>query len=228
MSLSKNKFFAFSPKKISGLKLWLKADAGVTLDGSNVIAWADQSGNGNNATATDTPTLTTIDGKTFIDFAGGYFSGNQFLTYPSVTIICVANFTSEREVECIFQQFDAGVGLGDNVTFYRGHLGGNGVFAIYNGASFGSVATTDNNQTYLFGVIINDTNASLYLNGVADEVGYSGDSIPAGPYYLGRWVSSEVTTTEMKMAEIVVYNRILSTQEREQVEFYLNQKYAIY
>jgi hypothetical protein len=34
---------------ISGLSLWLKADAGVSLSGSDVTAWADQSGNGFNA-----------------------------------------------------------------------------------------------------------------------------------------------------------------------------------
>jgi photosystem II stability/assembly factor-like uncharacterized protein len=33
----------------SGLQLWLKSDAGVTLDGSTVSAWGDQSGNGNDA-----------------------------------------------------------------------------------------------------------------------------------------------------------------------------------
>lgn len=35
-----------APKTIPGLQLWLRADLGVTLNGSNVSAWADQSGNG--------------------------------------------------------------------------------------------------------------------------------------------------------------------------------------
>jgi len=39
----------FLPSSLGGLSLWLKADAGVTLSGSNVTAWADQSGNGFNA-----------------------------------------------------------------------------------------------------------------------------------------------------------------------------------
>ena len=37
------------PIPLANLKLWLKADAGITLNGSNVSAWADQSGNNNNA-----------------------------------------------------------------------------------------------------------------------------------------------------------------------------------
>ena len=40
----------FDPSQLSGLKLWLKADTGVTVDGSgNVSSWADQSGNNNTA-----------------------------------------------------------------------------------------------------------------------------------------------------------------------------------
>jgi hypothetical protein len=33
----------------SGLQLWLEADEGVTLNGSTVSQWTDQSGNGNNS-----------------------------------------------------------------------------------------------------------------------------------------------------------------------------------
>lgn len=36
----------FLPNNISGLQLWLRADVGVTLSGSDVIEWADQSGKG--------------------------------------------------------------------------------------------------------------------------------------------------------------------------------------
>lgn len=53
---------AFTPTSVSGLFLWLKADAGVTADGSNkVSAWTDQSSAGNNfsqSTAANKPTLT--------------------------------------------------------------------------------------------------------------------------------------------------------------------------
>lgn len=49
-----NKYFTKSeiqPNNISDLGLWLKSDTGVTLSGSNVASWADQSGNSNNAVA---------------------------------------------------------------------------------------------------------------------------------------------------------------------------------
>lgn len=44
----------FDPSQLSGLKLWLKADAGVTVDGSgNVSSWADQSGSGKDVSQAD-------------------------------------------------------------------------------------------------------------------------------------------------------------------------------
>ena len=207
----------------SGLSLWLKADVGITLNGSNITAWEDQSWNGNNATATDTPTLSTVSGKTFVDFAGGYFTGNELVTSPYATIMCVARFSSTRDIEIIFQQFSSG----DNIAFYRGFNTDNG-FRIYNGSDLNSSSLTNNNQTYLFGVTVNNDTGTLYLNATEDGSGYCGEITPSGSYYLGRWVGESLTTTELQMAEIVVYNRVLTTPERQQVESYLNSKYAIF
>ena len=44
---------AFSLTDLSGLKLWLKYDTGIALNGGNVSSWADLSGEGNNATQAD-------------------------------------------------------------------------------------------------------------------------------------------------------------------------------
>lgn len=214
---------AFSPTDIAGLKLWLKADAGVTESGGSVTSWADQSGNGNNATATDTPTLSTVSGKTFVDFAGGYFTGNELITSPFATIMCVARFSSTRDISVIFQQFSDV----DNLTFYRGFNLDTG-FRIYNGSDLSSSSLTNNDQTYLFGVTVNNDTGTLYLNSSQDASDYCGEITPAGNYLLGRWGGGGTTTVEMQMAEIVVYDRVLTNSERIQVEEYLNTKYAIY
>jgi hypothetical protein len=41
---------AWTPARLSGLALWLSADHGVTASSNNVVAWADRSTFGNNAT----------------------------------------------------------------------------------------------------------------------------------------------------------------------------------
>lgn len=74
------------PSKIfgSGLKLWLRSDLGVTLVGSKVSAWADQSGNANHATqGTDAkrPTYTT-GSATFRGYPRIDFGGAQMMTIP--------------------------------------------------------------------------------------------------------------------------------------------------
>lgn len=46
---NENKVSAFSLTDLSGLKLWLKYDTGITLNVSSVSSWADQSGESNNA-----------------------------------------------------------------------------------------------------------------------------------------------------------------------------------
>ena len=36
---------AFRPTDLSNLEFWVRSDLGLTLNGSNVTTWADQSGN---------------------------------------------------------------------------------------------------------------------------------------------------------------------------------------
>lgn len=78
----------FTPKSVSGLFLWLKADAGVTADGSNnVSAWTDQSTAGNNfaqATALNKPILTANaqNGLPAVVFDGT----NDYMTAGSISI----------------------------------------------------------------------------------------------------------------------------------------------
>jgi hypothetical protein len=223
----RHKTSAFSPTNLTGLSLWLKADAGITLSGSDVTAWADQSGNGNNATAIDTPTLSTVSGKTFVDFAGGYFTGNELITSPYATIMCVARFSEQLDVSKMFTQFSGVSGDLDNMSFYWG-IDLDNRFGVYNGFVLNSSSLTNNNQTYLFGATFNNDIGTLYLNSSEDASEYCGESTPAGNYYLGRWVDNERTSYTMKMAEIVIYNRVLTNTERQQVEAYLNAKYAIY
>jgi hypothetical protein len=53
----------WTPASLTGADLMLEASAGITLNGSNVAAWADQSGAGNHyAEATLQPTYSATDG----------------------------------------------------------------------------------------------------------------------------------------------------------------------
>ena len=64
----------WTPTQLTSVKVWLKADEGVTVSGSDVTDWADQSGNSNNATAAGVarPTQLTAEtnGLNVIEFNG--------------------------------------------------------------------------------------------------------------------------------------------------------------
>jgi hypothetical protein len=74
----------FSVKTIPGLALWLNAGVGVTTVIENVTIWADQSGNGNDASSTDTtePSLVASD---INSLPGVHFTGGTYLSIPDST-----------------------------------------------------------------------------------------------------------------------------------------------
>lgn len=72
---------AFSPLQLPGLALWLRADRGITLNGSNVSGWADLSGNGNDVsqstTASQPPYVASgINGRPAVNFLNPTFLRN--------------------------------------------------------------------------------------------------------------------------------------------------------
>src|SRR3990172_6088908 len=83
---------------------WLKADAGVTLAGTAVSQWADQSGNSRNATqgtASSQPTLVSnaLNGKPALSFDGV----NDFMTFTfpvngltGVTLVLVGANSADK------------------------------------------------------------------------------------------------------------------------------------
>ena len=85
----------WTPANLPGVKMWLRGDKGISLSGSNVTGWADQSGNGNNvsqAAGINQPTYgATMNGVPVVSFGAGLFmSLASKITMPSgVTFIAV-------------------------------------------------------------------------------------------------------------------------------------------
>ena len=104
----------FSPTDIAGLGLWLKADAGVTVSGGFVTTWADQSGNGNNAsiaTAGEEPTFISSfsNAKPAIEFDGQ----GQIMQITSASSL---NFTTMSSF--IVLKY-LGEGTGNNIVYIK-------------------------------------------------------------------------------------------------------------
>ena len=85
--------FAQAPSDISGLKLWLKSDSGIILNGSTVSDWIDQSGNGNNFyqyTPSNQPSFVS-NGLNSLPVLR--FSGIEILNGPTISGINASSIT---------------------------------------------------------------------------------------------------------------------------------------
>jgi hypothetical protein len=83
------------------------------------------------------------------------------------------------------------------------------------------VSTTNDWRAYVNGQLMNEDDENVYsnvINNTQDENGYLliGYQFQNGDHYLNG-----------KVAEVVIYNRVLTTPERLQVQAYLTDKYAI-
>lgn len=231
----KHGFFLGLPGDIPGLALWLKADTGLVVNPSTglVDQWYDQSIFERNAEATTSslPTV-NINNNKFVSFsspAKGMFGPQVIDTLPC-TIITVVNYPTVQEVGVAFQQYDSY----DNLALYRGFNGGSSrAFRMFNGENLESTLQTNDNETFIMSSIVNGTNSSLFFNGNRIDTistgatpADSGNLTLLGNYYIGYWFDGD-NGTNVKIGEIIVYNRILSELELNTVHNYLKHKYGI-
>jgi len=206
------------------LALWLNASAGLTLSGTDVSTWADQSGNGKDATASGTarPTYQSsgINGMPAISFNGttNRMTGSQVLTTAPATVFAVVNFSVAETIGGIFQQ--------TNFILYRGFSpGSNTAFRLFNGTDLTSSNGIPNGTAVLLEGVANGASSFLFSNGVERASGDAGSLAISGSYEIASFSGSPRT---MVIAEILVYSTNLGTNDRQSVENYLNTKYSIY
>ena len=236
----------FSPTDLSGLSLWLKADAGVTLSGSNVTAWADQSGNGNNANANSgqEPTFVSSfsNSKPAIEFDGQVqviqIADANNLDFLNMSVFIVLKYINQ--------------GTGNNIVYFKNADAGSPA----DPAMYGLVSSTAQNNVVSFSLNVGDwadyqtsiditnsipkilsmtydgTDQNVYSNGsFSDQFNIGGNiATSTGLFQIGGYNQSFNAAEYFngRIAEIIMYNRAVTSIERQQVEAYLNTKYAIY
>jgi hypothetical protein len=224
----------------AGLALWLKADAGVTADGSgNVSQWNDQSANQYNATQSSTarPTVVTniINGNPIIRFNGSA----QYMSMPAG----FGNFTSGATVFSVFNPtttanyariFDIGNGApSDNLALYRYGAANAMQFACFNGGTAATVIGSGDlflNMFQEYTGVESSSSIQLYRDGllINQSSGIALQNIIRSSNYIGKSNWGGNALYQGDMAEIIIYNRTLSSTEQQQVELYLVNKYGLY
>jgi hypothetical protein len=239
----------FDPKDLINLQLWLKADAGVILDGSNVTAWNDQSGNNRNFTK-------SIDNTGFPTFSNGalLFTANSTYGDPNASILALPsaslNFTTPYTLIALVR-----AGQNNSCVFSKStdSYKRRKYQISVNGGVIGSLESTNEEDTgigYNTGtgndVDIKRLIVSQYSSNTSGLIRYNGAQVATGsvdvgidqtndasifigasPFTEGRGENQEAST-EMHVYEIIFYNRALSIDEIKKIESYLNQKYSIY
>lgn len=238
-----------------GLALWLKADAGVTTEGTAVMAWLDQSPNGNVAaprsdgTPDERPQLISdaLGGKPVIRF-DGVDDVLEILNSPSLqpvsggwTVIFVARrlSASQGDYPQIIgsRAWSAGYDKGwavcyDGAGAVASHLAdgsaGHDVSGVKSAAGLSQAAF----DLWQVEEDREGGTTSFYRNFDLDrQVATSmplNDVDQTESIYLGREIGgSDDRRANMELAEILVFSRVLSVTERASVAAYLNASYAL-
>jgi hypothetical protein len=204
-----------------------------TVDTTDVASWADQSGNGKNATAIVSPIYSTnsINGKPALVFANNAYltTANIFNGANPRSMFAVYYIDSENYSNTVIAQSNEETT--DTGTYFmlqsRIDLDSSPYLAGYGDDLSGPPFV---NQQLLLGMADYDgTTARLFKNGTQANSESKSYNTHNGAFYIGAFNEAGFIKEEFggKIAEIVVYSRVLTTPERQQVEAYLMDKYAI-
>jgi hypothetical protein len=219
----------------SGLRLHLAADQGISSNGGSVSAWADLSGNGFDvaqAAAGQQPTLTSnavnskpalsLDGND--DWLQSVASVDLLAGQTSYTFFAVARpGTTQKQYADIFDYSHSG-----GVRFVIQQDGSNTNAFYNNGVTAASQTLPTAGFSILAGSFVNGGTGTTRLNGGNALAGPASTNSWAAPASLrvGNW-SSAGREFNGQIAELLVFNRMLTAAEVGQVESYLGTKYAI-
>lgn len=222
------------PEDISGMDLWLKGDVGFTAG----VSWLDQSGNNRDFDIVlgGGPTVgATLNGLNTVAFNGtqGLQSTLSWQPYPAkrgTVFIVVKHNTDLLNLEYIFGTHDSGA---PNEFAMTREPVGNG-FLYFISASFAWTSDSQDANNYRINVFQRETDNTLHYIGNGwesreDAQTLSDTSQPA----VARWSLGFDSTLiipnglDGNIAEVIVYNRLLTFVERQNVETYLSRKWGI-
>ena len=213
----------------SGLVGRFEADQGVSVRSDGIVTgWSDLSGRGNTLTASGDPTLTTTPtGARAIRF-----DGNGDVLRRSSPV----GFSTGSTARTVFlvAKYD-GTGYG-GVTYgtascnraFGAVVNPSGKLALSGWCSandFASSATGTGAGWLVQTARYQNGNYQLYRNGASIASGTHTFNTGANSLVVGAELVPP-PYTDMDVAAVVVYNRALTSTERQQVEAYLRQKYV--
>ncbi len=216
---------ACSPTDVSGLRFWVKADSLALSDGNPVSTWADQSGSGDDLTASggSRPVYKTNiqNGKPVVRFDA---ASSQYLalTTPFYDTGGWTSFVVMKRTSgsMIALSNDAG---SDPYTVYM-YFGDSRTY-ISNRANGASLPENNTNFTLWTSENTSGDVLSLWKNGSAQSLQSPFSLSNSNNFDVVGRRTSDYSTGDI--GEILVYNRALSDPERSSVESCLSTKWGL-
>jgi hypothetical protein len=226
----------FNPTSLPGCSLWLDASdpATLSLSGSAVTQWNDKSGNGFALTAPTTgqrPTIASSPFTTCVTFT----TSQTINTTTSLTlaptqsffIVCSGQSNAFFGVEHSADT-NANDGMyfyGANAALYQIRRGGN-TNSVYDTTSGAQLFTT--NSKNLVSLVNSNSGSYIWkINGTNRTLTpYSGFTSLSGNATTSFYINNRVTAN-VSHAEILVYNRAMTSTEVVQIEGYLAWKWGL-
>jgi type II secretory pathway pseudopilin PulG len=232
-----------SPPTTTGMTLWLDANDCTTIkladNTAKVSQWNDKSPSGTNFTQAfdsqrPTYTLAAINSKPSIHFTGKYLStaslpGSTFFSATESTSFLVSTPTSAtlERLALIWRTSNTNryaIGRDFSHVFYFD----NPNVTVNSGRLMGTISVDSRWSIYSF--VKNSTGQYIYNNGTLESSQNTSSTLDTSvstPMYIGMYDGGGFYFLG-DMAEILIYNRALSTTERNGIESYLGTKYNIF
>lgn len=227
----------FQPNWSSTCVLWLRADLGITLNGSNVSQWADKSSAGNTVsqgTAVSQPPWASSGGPNNLA-ALGPFNGTSHYMFAATapvsnnpfTIFLVHKFSSASSSSGVSYS----IGGNSNGGSF-GNLGSSLRFLSWNGVSTVSDSTSNATTNWEVWTITSSPTPSqtLRVNGTAQTLSSSTVSINSTNENVvgGRNRLSLNDLLTGSVAEIIAFNIVLNSNQIMEVESYIRARTQIW
>lgn len=230
---------------VDDARLWLRASAGVYINSSgSVYYWEDRSGNRLDAIGFGTPELADaqLNGLPIIRFSGDdYMKLPEFLDSGDITIFLVLRCTGAITDRYRYF-FDYGEIVQKHIHVTKSSNDTSDTFYVQS-SDTDKITTTGSGNSFIFHITtarLEGNEAVLYYNGIHDGTGiqtgtynvsttWAYDGLPDGTSSptIGARDSSPVDKMTGDIAEIIIYTRALSSEERESVEAYLKNRYGL-
>lgn len=205
-----------------GLVMWANAGDLGLANGATVTNWADSSDAANDLDVySGDPSFVassaSFNGEPAVDFDGNdSIETTTSFTQP-YTVFSVARYRGTDNERVI---------TSGNVNWFMGWHGGN-IDRMHANGWVDAGGTAGNTDAHLYMAFSESSPGYTAFFGTSGQIASNGNNSSIGPLSLGGYNGNLTESSEAEVAEVIIYDRILTDSERLDVGGYLADKYGL-